>query len=84
MEKRFQYQPTLNLTKISLFENFILLQYISSSGIDIFRPVESMGIHAIPSIFAILSVGFLLIEYNKGLVFNVYYLCKIGVVFTEV
>ena len=41
-------------------------------------------IDAVPSIFAILSVGFLLIEYNKGLVFNVYYLCKIGVIFTEV
>ena len=32
----------------------------------------------------ILSVSFLLIESNKGLVFNVYYLCKIGVIFTEV
>ena len=30
-------------------------------------------VYAIPSIFVILSVGFLLIEQNKGLVFNVYY-----------
>ena len=41
-------------------------------------------INAFPSIFLILSVGFLLIEKNKGLVFNVYNLCKIGVIFTEV
>ena len=48
------------------------------------NPGEGRIIYAIPSNFAILSVDFLLIESNKGLVFNVYYLCKIGVVFTEV
>ena len=36
-------------------------------------PPKVSQINAIPSIFAILSVGFLLIESNKGLVFNVYY-----------
>ena len=33
--------------------------------------------YAIPSNFAILSVGFLLIELNKGVMYNVYYLRKI-------
>ena len=40
------------------------------------KSAKDRHIHAIPSIFIILSVGFLLIEENKGLVFNVYYLWR--------
>ena len=48
--------------------------YDHLSRAQIIRPWDETQIYAIPSNFAVLSVGFLLIEYNKDLVFNVYYL----------
>ena len=71
-----KYVLSILLRCIASMNKFLLNQKM--------RLKQFLKMYAIPSIFAILSVGFLVIEKNKGLMLNVYDLCKIGVIFTEV